>query len=177
MTEDEMFGWHQLFDGHEFEQAPGVGDRQRSLACCSPWGRQESDTTKQLNWSLPQRGWKFLLTERMFWKVLWGWKPGSDVCTKGMKLTNPIFISIPKRPWNSEEEKGGNNPQETQRKKETYLSHTQDGWGNSPLNIYAVAATAASLGTCRFKDWILSYFSSFFERYRNWDTERRKQQE
>ena len=36
-------------DGHEFEQALGVGDRQGSLACCSPWGRKELDTTERLN--------------------------------------------------------------------------------------------------------------------------------
>ena len=42
--------WHHWLDGHEFEQVPGVGDRQRSLACCSPWGRKESDTTEWLNW-------------------------------------------------------------------------------------------------------------------------------
>ena len=35
-TEDEMAGWHHRLDGHEFEQAPGVGDGQGSLACCSP---------------------------------------------------------------------------------------------------------------------------------------------
>ena len=49
MTEDEMVGWHHQFDGHEFEQALGIGDGQGSLACCSLWGRKESDTTKQLN--------------------------------------------------------------------------------------------------------------------------------
>ena len=38
MTEDEMVGWHHRLDGHEFEQAPGVGDGQGSLACCSPRG-------------------------------------------------------------------------------------------------------------------------------------------
>ena len=48
MTEDEMVGWHHRLVGHESEQAPGVGDRQGSLACCSPWGYKESDTTKQL---------------------------------------------------------------------------------------------------------------------------------
>ena len=37
MAEDEMVGWHHQLNGHEFEQAPGVGDEQRSLACCSPW--------------------------------------------------------------------------------------------------------------------------------------------
>ena len=51
MTEDEMVGWHHRIDGCEFEQAPGVGDGQGSLACCSPWGRKESDTTEQLNWT------------------------------------------------------------------------------------------------------------------------------
>ena len=40
--------YHQL-DEHEFEQAPGVGDGQESLKCCSPWGRRESDTTERLN--------------------------------------------------------------------------------------------------------------------------------
>ena len=44
-----MFGWHHRLHGHEFEQAPGVGDGQGGLACCSPWGRQESDTTERLN--------------------------------------------------------------------------------------------------------------------------------
>ena len=48
-TEDEMVGWHYQLNGHEFEQAPGVGDGQGSLACCSPWGRKESETTEQLN--------------------------------------------------------------------------------------------------------------------------------
>ena len=48
-TEDEMVGWHHLLDGHEFEQAPGVGDGQGSLACCSPWGCKEADTTERLN--------------------------------------------------------------------------------------------------------------------------------
>ena len=49
MTEDEMVGWHQWLNGHEFEQAPRVGDGQGSLACCSPWDCKESDTTEQLN--------------------------------------------------------------------------------------------------------------------------------
>ena len=49
MTEDEMVGWHHRLDGHEFEQVPGVGDGQGGLACCSPWGHKESDTTEWLN--------------------------------------------------------------------------------------------------------------------------------
>ena len=49
MTEDEMVGWHHQLDRLEFEQALGVGEGQRSLACCSPWGCKELDTTEQLN--------------------------------------------------------------------------------------------------------------------------------
>ena len=50
-TEDEMVGWHHWLDGHEFEQAPRVGDGQGSLACCSPWGHKQSYTTERLNWT------------------------------------------------------------------------------------------------------------------------------
>ena len=46
MTEDEMIGWHHGLNGLEFEQAPGVGDEQGSLACCSPWGHKELDMTE-----------------------------------------------------------------------------------------------------------------------------------
>ena len=49
MTEDKMVGWHHQLNGHEFEQALGDGEGQGSLACCSPWGRKESDMTEQLN--------------------------------------------------------------------------------------------------------------------------------
>ena len=48
MTKDEMAGWHHQLNGHEFEQAPGDGDGQGSLACCSP-RVAESDTTERLN--------------------------------------------------------------------------------------------------------------------------------
>ena len=51
-TEDEMVGWHHQLDGHEFEQAPGVGEGQGSLACCSPWhGRVRHDWATELNWT------------------------------------------------------------------------------------------------------------------------------
>ena len=49
MTEDEMVGWHHRLDGHEFEQTLGVGVGQGSLACYSPRGHKDSDTTEQLN--------------------------------------------------------------------------------------------------------------------------------
>ena len=49
MTEDEMVGWHYQLDGHEFEKALEVGDRQGSLVCYSPRGHRELDITEQLN--------------------------------------------------------------------------------------------------------------------------------
>ena len=60
MTEDEIVGWHQQLDGHESEQAPGVGDGQGGRVCRSPRGHKESDTTEQLNgteepWSIPAK--------------------------------------------------------------------------------------------------------------------------
>ena len=56
MTEDEMVGWHHQLDGHEFKQSPQVGDRQGGLACCSPWGRKESDLTEELNKNSDEQG-------------------------------------------------------------------------------------------------------------------------
>ena len=49
MIEDEMVGWYHQLNGHESEQAPGVGDGQESVACYSPWGCKESDMTERLN--------------------------------------------------------------------------------------------------------------------------------
>ena len=52
-TEEEMVGWHPQLNGHEFEQAPGLGDGQGNLVCCSPWGRRvRHDWATELNWSL-----------------------------------------------------------------------------------------------------------------------------
>ena len=50
-TEHEMVGWHHRLDGHECEQAPGVGDGQGGLACYSSWGQKELDTTERLSWT------------------------------------------------------------------------------------------------------------------------------
>ena len=48
--QDETVGWHHWLDGHGFEQAPGIGDGQESLACCSPRSHKELDMTERLNW-------------------------------------------------------------------------------------------------------------------------------
>ena len=47
--EDDMVGWHHQLNGHESEQTPGDSEGQGSLACCSPWGCKELDTTERLN--------------------------------------------------------------------------------------------------------------------------------
>ena len=44
-TEEEIVGWHHLFNGHEFEQAPGDSEGQGGLVCCSPWGCKDLDAT------------------------------------------------------------------------------------------------------------------------------------
>ena len=49
MTEDKMVGWHHRLNGQESEPAPGVGDGQGSLACCSLRGHKELDMTERLN--------------------------------------------------------------------------------------------------------------------------------
>ena len=54
MAEHEMVGWHHQLNGHEFEQALGDGEGQGSLACCSPCGHKELDTTERLNNSVSE---------------------------------------------------------------------------------------------------------------------------
>jgi len=55
MIADEMVGWHHQLNRHEFEQSLGDSEGQGSLACCSPWGGKESDTTEQPNNNLGGR--------------------------------------------------------------------------------------------------------------------------
>ena len=69
-TEDEMVGWYHRLDGHEFEQAPGVGDRQGSLVCFSPWGCKESDVTEWLNWTELN---DYIKTLYLAWGHMWEW--------------------------------------------------------------------------------------------------------
>ena len=62
-TEDAMVGWHHWLNRHEFEHAPGVGDGQGSLACCSPWVRKElneHDWVTELNWTVTLYGRPYL---------------------------------------------------------------------------------------------------------------------
>ena len=59
-AKDKMVGWHHRFNGPEFEQTPGDSEGQRSLACCSAWGRKEADTTERLTTTTPHRMWPLL---------------------------------------------------------------------------------------------------------------------
>ena len=66
-TEDEMMRWHHRLNGHEFEQAPGVGDGQGSQACCNPWGCKELDMTERLNWTEVNKNEKALSLSTKIW--------------------------------------------------------------------------------------------------------------
>ena len=69
MTEDEMVGWHHRLDGHELEQAPGVGGGQGGLACCSPWGRRVGhNCVTEMNHAQKHRALSFFVA---FYGKLW----------------------------------------------------------------------------------------------------------
>ena len=74
-TEDEIVGWHNRLDGHEFGWTPGVGVGQGGLACCSPWSRKELDMTEQLNWTCWRGSLVFLHFLPLGWYNLhvWNW--------------------------------------------------------------------------------------------------------
>ena len=79
MTEDEMAGWHHWLDGCESEWTLGVGDGQGGLVCCNSWGRKESDTTEQLNWTISQTLDTRLLLPLLSLLFLWGLNPAYSV--------------------------------------------------------------------------------------------------
>ena len=66
-TEDEIVGWHHWLDGHEFEQALGVGDGQGNLACYSSWGCKELKLTEQPNWT--ELRWTKLFDSSCIWEI------------------------------------------------------------------------------------------------------------
>ena len=66
-TEDEMAGWHNQLNGHEFEWTLGVGDGQGGLACCNSWGCKDSDMTERLNWT--ELNWMVFLDFFFLWPV------------------------------------------------------------------------------------------------------------
>ena len=77
MTEDETVGWHHQLDGLEFEQAPGVGDGQGGLACCSSWCCKELDMTQRLN--------QTKLLDSSVWALGAAWR-------RGRQHSGPCFL-------------------------------------------------------------------------------------
>ena len=96
MTKDEMVGWHHWLDGHEFEQAPRIGEGQGSLTCCSPWGQKESEMTERLHW-----------TDLFSWNVR---RKNHIVCVRGLAT-------------GLEKVSSHSNPKERQRQRKLKLSH------------------------------------------------------
>ena len=87
--EGDNRGWHHWLNGHEFEQIPGDGKGQGSLACCSPWGHKVSDMTQRLNNS-PCVGWWILIhftTREILLQILW-----KHNCSLGCSSTFPKYI-------------------------------------------------------------------------------------
>jgi len=84
--EDEMVGWHHWLNGHEFEQAPGIGEGQGSQACCTPWGCRESDMTELLNWDDVLIG----IFVSLFYQLLRGW----DKYVKNILLWMIVFFLL-----------------------------------------------------------------------------------
>ena len=93
MTEDEMVGWHHWFNGHGFGWTQGVGDGQGSLVCCGSWGRKESVTTEQLNWTE-----RCSIDKRQV-KDMWGRTIGSDSVsiTQYISMKKGILITKGRR--------------------------------------------------------------------------------
>ena len=98
-------GWQRMrwLDGiTEFEQAPGNGEGQGSLACCSPWGCKESDTTEWLNWTnwtalVPrEESSGFLRTYRLTWKCCTQYASKCGKLSSGHRTGNVSFHSNPK---------------------------------------------------------------------------------
>ena len=70
VTDNELIGWHHLLNGREFEQTPGDGEGQASLAFCSPWGCKESDRTEWLNNNSKAQDRKCLHTNHINTKIM-----------------------------------------------------------------------------------------------------------
>ena len=90
MTENEIVGRYHRLSGHEFEQALGVSDGQGSLACCSPWGHKELDTTEWLNWT--DSPWKLLALDPI-WSLSLGhlsFHHSGSHCSKCLSAENAL---------------------------------------------------------------------------------------
>jgi len=103
MTEDEMVGWYCWFNGHEFEQAPAIGEGQGSLVCCNSWGCKESDITEQLNWTVKRRDYghskKISSCQKMWgmveeWISRWSTEDFLGQCKHSVWYCNGRYMSL-----------------------------------------------------------------------------------
>ena len=108
-----MVGWHHRLDGHEFEQVPGVGDRQVSLVCCSSQGRKELDMTEWLNWTphpslhlpfeardcvfSPFQCWDYVLSSSSRSLILWDNRRARPTLLDSPQTTNTLDTESPSR--------------------------------------------------------------------------------
>ena len=81
MTEDEIIGWHHQLNGHGFGWTPGVGDGRGGVACWGLWGRKESDTTEQLNWTELKKLWDYQSHDKITTK----YKEKRKICKSASK--------------------------------------------------------------------------------------------
>ena len=89
MTEDEMVGWHHQLDGYEFEQTLGDGEGQGGLACCSPWGRKELDTSEQLEFPGRER-----VPRDASCGPLWWWQTAPRLCSPLPAVPRPLWFPL-----------------------------------------------------------------------------------
>ena len=95
MTEDEMVRWHHQLDRPEFEQAPGVGDGQESLVCCSPWGHSQIWLT---DWTIYDYMYFWWIDTLLSWKApiyLWYHFFVSQYVQFSFNITTPAFLCLP----------------------------------------------------------------------------------
>ena len=95
MIEDEMVGWHHRLDGLEFDQAPGVGVGQGSLACCSPWDHKELNTTERLNWTeMSCSSSNFSLWFNIYGWIVWSSLYSDRYKTVDFTSTTPLHLLV-----------------------------------------------------------------------------------
>ena len=92
-TEDEMVEWYHQLDGHEFEQALGVGDGQGGLVCFSPWGCKKSDMNEWLNW-LELNVYSSLYNKSLLLICFMHIITTISTCTSNFKLSIYVFVKL-----------------------------------------------------------------------------------
>ena len=134
-TEDEMVGWYHRLNGHECEQAPGDGDGQGSLACCSPWGCKESDTTEQLNWTELKDG--SIRGRALGDASFWRWSPQSGTSKKGSReIISPFHHVMKFWLWRTVQKALAVNKEESPHQKVTMLAPWS--WSSQSPELWAI---------------------------------------